>query len=548
MTKSSPNDEVAVSTIMASAPAEVVESTVPVVTAVVSPDASPEETAESTAKKQAEDAARQAARQAAEAAVIAEAARVAAAAAAEAAGVAAMTAEVKQASASVLECIDGERRSSEVRRADAVWALREAMATREPARIEEAWKAARASAADVCAETRLAESVVEPAKFLRDGLQCGELSEILLVPDELRGLTEEAAVAAERAACANMDVEQLRTRVTALSRYLAASRLHARSRLEAALLDQLEAAEEHSLQKLEEGLVALAEERDKSAAETLAALDADLQKLHAESVADAKAKAEAEINAMLDAERTRLQEEIRAAVLAERGLRIHEVLKARVDLHDLEEVLQKDAAVLLGSVQDHGTLALATVSLEEAVASDKSASVEFDTLLATAERVDSFSAHVLQALPSSSKALCCHAGPIPARSLLVQRFTNEIDDLAAAAFVPPGGGLFAQIVGRIFRWCYRFDNEATPPEPVSSEMRRNLEVLASASAGAREQNSDDLSLALATVESSLVGELAVRSGPALAEIRSALLVRQALLALKARVHCLSSALPPLAEP
>jgi len=46
----------------------------------------------------------------------------------------------------------------------------------------------------------------------------------------------------------------------------------------------------------------------------------------------------------------------------------------------------------------------------------------------------------------------------------------------------------------------------------------------------------------------LVGELAARAGPRLAEIRSALLVRQALLTLKARVHCLSSTSPPLTEP
>jgi len=255
---------------------------------------------------------------------------------------------------------------------------------------------------------------------------------------------------------------------------------------------------------------------------------------------------------VLDAERARLQADIQAALIAERGLRVNEATKARAGLDILEEVLRRDAVALLRRAQDHGTLALAIVCLEHAVESAAGASVELDRLVATAERVDNFSAKVLQAMPSDSKALFRQCGAIPTQSSLVQRFIAEVENLALASLVPPGGGLLAEMVGRIFWWCYVFDATATPSEQVgstseASTTRQNLEVLASAASHARGGHSDALSQALVNVEASLSDEVAVRSATGFKEIRNALLMRQALLALKSRAHCLSTSLPPLVE-
>merc|ERR1712187_869825 len=119
----------------------------------------------------------------------------------------------------------------------------------------------------------------------------------------------------------------------------------------------------------------------------LAALEKELQHQQDVVVADAEAKAETEMRKELQAERARLQAEVDDAFLVERGARTNEAMQARLSLNSLEEVLKQDAASVLASVQDNSSLALAAVSLDEAVGSDRSASAEFDALRATSERV-----------------------------------------------------------------------------------------------------------------------------------------------------------------
>jgi len=52
----------------------------------------------------------------------------------------------------------------------------------------------------ICSEMLLAESIVEPTRLIRSGLEVEELERVLLLPEELRGLSLEQGVQAEEEA------------------------------------------------------------------------------------------------------------------------------------------------------------------------------------------------------------------------------------------------------------------------------------------------------------------------------------------------------------
>lgn len=419
----------------------------------------------------------------------------------------------------MLAHVDQSQADAAESRGAAQRALEEALRTRDLGIIAEALAGAR-NAGLVSAETRMAEGLLEPAQIVRDGLSCEDLDELL--PKELRGLSEEEAVVAERAACARLNKEELQARVVELSRYLALSRLHARPRLEQALLTRLEAADAASLRDLGEALARADAAHDEATARELAELEVELQQQHEEAVAAATVAAMAEAERAVAAEDEKLREAAEAA---------------------LQQVRQMNA---------YNSLSVAVLGLEDAITTGRSALPELEALRVAAGKADAYVEQLLVQLPESCAELCKRAAAVPTEPLLRQRLVSQLDDLAAVAFTPPGGGLLGEVLGRVFRWCYVLTPDAVPlpaPGGAPQEVERNLTALSCAalSCAARETPGEvdalELETALACLEGSLGGRCRERAAAWMAELRSALILRQTLWAVKAHVQYLHAASP-----
>mmetsp|Transcript_72282 Transcript_72282/g.200512 ORF Transcript_72282/g.200512 Transcript_72282/m.200512 type:complete len:631 (+) Transcript_72282:65-1957(+) len=446
-----------------------------------------------------------------------------------------------EAAARGLEVAEKVRAEGLIRREESFSALKDALDSRDIGVITQALAAARQAGVGVCAEVQLAESIVEPARLIREGLQCEEMAKVLLLPQEFRGLTEEAAIAAEKAACSAMDVEQLRARVVELSRFLAAARLHAEARIEDTLMTRFEAADAASLKLLEDGLLRLAEERDAAAAKEIVALEEQLQRVHEEEVMAARAEAAREAEEELAIEKERLQAAAELEILEEKGAHCAKVAAMRDGLAKVEEMLKHEAG-LVQKVQAHNNLAVAVLSVEDAIVAQNGAHSEFKALRSAAEGADPFSAGVIAHVPEDINTVM-----VPPASTLQQHFAEGVEELMVAAFVPPGSGLLGQAFGRLFRRLYVLDGRgALEPAAVALEddehclaVKQNLDALARASVSPR--GTGALSAAVVDLEASLVGPCRELASDWLSETRKALLVHQALLVVKARAHCLTSA-------
>eukprot|EP00927_Polykrikos_kofoidii_P066591 TRINITY_DN62162_c0_g1_i1.p1 TRINITY_DN62162_c0_g1~~TRINITY_DN62162_c0_g1_i1.p1 ORF type:complete len:654 (+),score=153.84 TRINITY_DN62162_c0_g1_i1:74-2035(+) len=498
---------------------------------------------EALAAKAAEEAAAAAAAKeaAAQAAAVANATK----AASEAASVVAKNAAIRS-----LEEAEGERMSAERLREDAVRSLRDALASKDPQAISEALDTARRSSVGDCAESILAESIVEPGRFLRNTPDYDQLGEILLLHDSLRGLTSLAAAAAEREACASLTVEQLRFRVGELSRHLAANRLYAKPRIEASLMTRLDAADVMSLKHLEEALERLAKSRAASDKEELISLQQQLQEDHDEQVARASAEATSEMQRVLEEEERRLSAEIEAKILHEQGSRLVDVALTNSGLMSVETALTQDAAIVQ-RIQAQSSLAVAVLSVEDAILSGHDARAELEALRAVASRADEFSNRMLEGLPEGCWSICEGASSMLGLGLLRQRLASETRELVAAAFVPPAtpgtrSSLLAELIGQFCGKLYSCESSAAKSEAfdAATEVQRNLDALAYVAASHRASEEPvsqlaELTAVLIEMESSLVGVCRERASRLLEEMRHVLLLQQVLMAIKARVHCLS---------
>jgi len=457
---------------------------------------------------------------------------------------------VNEAAGGSLAAVEQSKAAAQERRATARRALEEALAAKDVDRIAEALAAARQADLGLCAETRLAQSLVDPARYIRDGLSCEDMDEMLLLPKEFRGLSEAEAIASERAACKSMSREQLQARVVELSRYLAKSRIHARPRLEEALQTRLEAADAASLRDLADALARADAAYNEVAARHLADFQAQLQRQHEEAVAAAAASAAAEAQQRLAAEEEELRALAEAALAQEQCARLSEVIAFNEGLKAVEEVLSQDEA-LVRQAHAYNSLSVAVLGLEDAIIAGRSAETELEALRAAAAKTDVFVVDLLARLPESSAELCKRAAAVPTEPLLRRHLASQLDHLATAAFVPPGSGLLGELLGRAFRWIYVLQPDAAPlPSQGAAgrvpEAERNLAALSFAAGPLGQGANGDtdvqrLESALSVLEGSLGGLCRERAAAWMEEARSALILRQTICAVKARVQCLNAA-------
>lgn len=511
------------------------------------------EEAEAVAKKAAEEKAATAKVAAEKAAKEKVEAKVAAAVrAAEEARATAAAAVVAEAAAAALARSDESAAAAAERRANAHAKLQEALATRDTAVIAQALADARAAGLGNNSSVQLAESLTGPLSVVRSGLQCGELDELLsLLPKELRGLSPEAAQRAEQEACEGLSREQLEARVVELSRALATGRLHAKTRLEQALLTRLEAADNASIQDLGEALQRLNEERDAALKVSMAELEADLQKQHEETVQRAQVDADMAVAGLLLGDLEQLRVMAQDVLAEEQSKRLSEVIAQSKGLTALEEVLEQDYAAVQ-QAHAYNSLSVASLGLEEAIMDRRGALPELEALQAAAAKADAFVDKLLATMPEGCAELCRKPDAVPTEPLLRQQLASQLDDLVAAAFVPPNSGLLGELVGRFFAFLYVLDPDFRPLQsaatgaPLAAYASRNLDALCASAAAARprtdgKSGSEELAKAVMLLDGSLTGLCRERAEAWLAEARQVLLLRQAVRAAKAKAQCLSMA-------
>lgn len=495
---------------------------------------------EAARKMAAEESARRAAEQA-----------LAEAHAAEAERMAAVGAVASEAASGMFESVERSLAVGSERRAIAEDTLKAALAANDLQALIEALALARSAGLGATADVKFAESIAEPVHFIREGLRSSELEELLLLPAQLRGLSPEGAEAAELKACENFDREQLEARVVELARSLAAGRLHAKSRLEQALLTRLEQADMASLQDLGNALQRIAEQREQLAMLNLTKLKSELEQAQAVAVAQVQQDAVNEVQQLMDNEVAELETIADEVLTEERSQRLSEVVSLSKGLADVVEVVTQDA-VHVQRAQAYNNISMAVLGLEDAIVSGRGAQVELEVLRVVAGQSDGFVDGILQQLPKDCADLCRRKEGVPTEPLLRQQLAARLDELAAAALTPPNSGLLGELVGRALRKLYILDPDALPRESIggmvacsaTAEASHNLAVLSrsrAAVAAPADGGVAGLEVALAHLEGGLGGLCRERAASWLEEARTALLLRQAIRAVKARVQCLSAA-------
>jgi len=425
------------------------------------------------------------------------------------------------------------------RREAAMDALLKAMDQEDYEALSQALDAAKAAGIVDGTEIHLAESLCAP---LRMPASFAELEKLLHLPQEFRGLDEAQVEAAERERCQGMNREQLEARVVELTRLLAMGRLHAKARVEQALLTHVEAVDAASLQSLGKALTCVCESFDKASEASLAELKAELRQQQEAAVAQATAEAQAEGQKILEAEQEAIMAAAQATIQEASGERLAEVVSLSSGLQSLEKVLAQDEAVVQRS-RAFNSLSAALLCLEDAVLANRGAKAELQALRrAAAEVDDAFVTNLLSSMPAAAAQLCHRASPVPTEPVLRQSLSAKLGDLASAALVPPGRGLLGEVIGKVFSFMYVLDGEPTGV-PQDSEVSKNLLALGRARRAAASGSHAQLREALEDLEVTLRGTCQERAGPAwLDEARATLQLRQTLSAVKARVQCLRSTL------
>jgi len=375
-----------------------------------------------------------------------------------------------KAAKSTLAAAEAARLAAIAGREAARAALAEAVSSKDVERIEAALATAEKASLGRCAEVDLAQSLMRPAEIMRAALSGSTLSSIRV--EELKGLSAADAAAAELAACEGLAAEQLKERIVELTRNLATARLYARERMEETLATHLEAAEVASLQSLEQGLIQLKARHDAKSQDDLAAYEAALRKRHEEVVAAARHQACQETSEALSCQQDALQAANEDAVAEERSGSLSDVISSGTGLCAIEEILKEEAAVI-ERVRTCNKVASALLSLEDAILAGRSGEAELKALQLAASKEDPFVESILAALPQSCLQLCSKKR-VPTEPLLRHHLSDRLNDLTTVALRPPGGGLLAEVVARIFRRCYILDCEAAPELSGNSQVRANL--------------------------------------------------------------------------
>lgn len=508
-----------------------------------------ERAADEAAKKATKAAAEAAAKKAAEEEVarLTVAKAAAQAHAAELGRIAAADAEASEAHSRTLMKVEHDLTSGARHRAAAHEALEVALAARDAQKIAEALATARAAGVGTPSSVRLAESLIEPVHLLRD--RGPGLEDYLSLPAELRGLSPEAAQEAELRATEGLNRQQLEGRVVELSRSLAMGRLHAKARLEQALLSRLEEADMASIRELGEALQDISAKRTVLVRQSLEKLEQDLLVKQYEAVREVERDTAAEMQELMLREEAALQSEADEVITEARCQHIPSVVSFRRGLAEVEDVLSHDAKYIQRA-RAYNDLSVAVLNFEDAVLAGRAASAELEALNAAAQKSDEFAERLLRQLPEACVKLCQREKGVPTEHVLRQQLAAKVDELAATALVPPDSGLLGELVGWALRQCYILEPRALPwrlagkaVSPATAEAARNLEALSSSVAvsdphGSR--GSQGLVAAVARLETGLAGLCQERAADWLAEARNVLLLRQVIHAVKARAQCLST--------
>jgi len=416
-------------------------------------------------------------------------------------------------------------------------ALSEALDSKDPKQLKAALCIAQEANLGTCAESELARSLTAPSVLLREALQG---SDIVASPTELRGLIPADAVAAELAATEDMTEEQLKARVVELSRWLAAGRLHAKARLEGALAAQLEHADEQGLRSLEEGLEQLKEEHYESAESKFEAMGAALHGVQVETVDAAVSKISQESEEGLVSTRSQLLEASDEIITAERAICTDDVVIFAKGLRTVEEQVECEAH-RIEHVHACNRLSSAVLALEDAILTGSSCESELRRLESVAAEADVFVAGLLAKLPEGY-ATICREGAVPSEEAIKKRLPSHLQRIATAAFLPPGGGTAAEIIAQLFGVFYVASCDACPGANDEDDAAKETSAnLAAISRVLRAKRAGELEVALLNLQTSLTGPCRDAAADWLTKTCSALLLRQALWAIKARVQCVTSA-------
>lgn len=410
-------------------------------------------------------------------------------------------------------------------------ALRDAVESKDFAQLQLALAAASEACLGTCAESELAESLVTPSLQLRRALQPAA---------DAAGQCAADAADSEFAATADMSEDELRSRVIELSRCVAAGRLYGKVRLEEVLATNLEAAEACSLEIAEEGLKRLKADLDEQAVNFYTELETGLIEQHADTIASRKAEASRDAEERLANEDADMQEVSDTTVAFMKSLHLDEVISFASGLKCTQEAVDDEQSEVERYYARNG-LSQALVILEDSILAGRSCEAELEAVRLAAGKADSFVADMLANLPSGCMTLCQH-GAVPTEDAIKKHLPSQLHELASTAFLPPGGGLAAELIGRFFRSLYVVNSEAhvalSGEDGAAQEVRRNLAAI---SRLAQAKSPGELEEALLHLEGSLTGSCVEEAKEWLHETRCALLLRQAIWAAKARVQCLTCA-------
>lgn len=432
---------------------------------------------------------------------------------------------------STLEGIERSRAAASAEREAALRALTAAVEANDAAQAAGALAAARKVFLGSCAESKLAESLTRG--LLHEGEGSGDLAAYMQAPAEHLGLSEEAAVQAELEVWVGLSKEQQRARVLELTRSLAATRLHSKATLEAAIMRRVDEAEAQSLRDLQAGMEEYAQEHVARARAELVDFEAALMRMHEEAVKEAAAAADAEASAGINAERESLNAAYHEGLVSLRTTQLSTAHSDSLGMQKLAKVLDDDAAVL-ELVKKQQELAVAVVEFEAAMMSGKDVREEFDALKAAAAKSDPFAAELMEKVPPG----CLnpyHGASVPTTACLQQSFLDEVEVLREAVFVPPDSGVAGELAGRFLKRFYAWGSGAASDGSASSDVTRSVKALSKIKTPG---TCDELRTALLCLENSLDGPCKQRAAVWIDEMRATLLLHQALLAVKARANCM----------
>jgi len=357
-------------------------------------------------------------------------------------------------------------------------------------------------------------------------------------PREFQRLSNpEQAATIEIAASREKTDEELQARIVELAGALASARLFAKANIEEELRKRLEAVESANLEKLDEALHSLNATREAAQKDADADLEHSLLQRHEETLAAATTELIEQRRVKLISETDALKASFAQEAATAHGDHLNHVVSCGVGVNAIDAILGEDAEVVTRA-HAYNNLSVAMLSLEDAIVTGQNAAHELVALRKTAAEADPFAHQVLSQLPLGCVDLC-ERGSVPTEPLLRHRFMSKLGELSATAFLPDQrDGLLGQVMARfVFRPLYSLDAPIGRVSDSSCPPERNLAALARAK-GLVERG--DVDAALNDMEASLTGRVRAAAVPWMTEARDALLLRKALLTVKARVQCLNA--------